>query len=104
MITWIIQWTIISLVLIILIHYLYIFFKTTLTVPKIKDLVNRPHQQYRDIMNTIQTSLPKNENIKKEIKKEMKNELKDYLSNLSKDIDPQSANSYDNPGAYASYS
>ena len=81
MIAWIIQWTVISLVLIILIHYLYIFFKTTLTVPKIKDLVNRPHQQYKDIMETIQTPQPKNDNIRKE----MKNELKDYLLREKKD-------------------
>ena len=50
--------TIISLVLIILVHYLFIFFKTTLTIPKIKDLVNRPQQKYEDLFNAIRTNAP----------------------------------------------
>ena len=29
------------------------FFKTTLTVPKIKDLVNSPNQKYQNIYDTI---------------------------------------------------
>ncbi len=29
------------------------FFKTTLTVPKIKDLVNSPNQKYKNIYDTI---------------------------------------------------
>ena len=46
MIGWVIQVTALSLCLIAVMHYLYIFFKTTLTVPKVKDLVNRPQKQY----------------------------------------------------------
>jgi hypothetical protein len=46
MIGWIIQVTALSLCLIAVMHYLYVFFKTTLTVPKVKDLVNRPQKQY----------------------------------------------------------
>ena len=49
----IIQWSIISLFLIVLIHYLYGFFQTTLTRPKIKDLVNRPASAYKEMYNTI---------------------------------------------------
>jgi hypothetical protein len=44
MLTWVIQITIISFVLIFLVHHLINFFKSTLTVPKIKDLVNAPTQ------------------------------------------------------------
>ena len=29
-----------------LIHYLYKFFKDTLTIPKVKDLVNKPREDY----------------------------------------------------------
>ena len=32
------------------------FFKTTLTVPKIKDLVNSPNQKYQNIYDTISNS------------------------------------------------
>ena len=53
MLSWIIQITIISTVLIFLIHYLINFFKSTLTVPKIKDLVNSPTQKYESMYNVI---------------------------------------------------
>ena len=39
MLSWVIQITVISIVLIFLVHHLINFFKSTLTVPKIKDLV-----------------------------------------------------------------
>lgn len=51
--TWIIQITIISIILIFLVHHLIHFFKTVLTVPKIKDLVNSPNQKYKNIYETI---------------------------------------------------
>jgi hypothetical protein len=53
MLSWIIQITIISIVLIFLVHYLFNFFKSTLTVPKIKDLVNIPNQKYKNMYNII---------------------------------------------------
>ena len=43
----------ISLLLIALIHYLYGFFKNTLTVPKVKDLVNKPAQRYTQMFAGI---------------------------------------------------
>jgi hypothetical protein len=49
----IVKWTIISLTLIFLVHHLYSFLMNTLTVPKIKDLVNKPKEQYNDILQTI---------------------------------------------------
>ena len=45
------KWVILSLTLIILVHYLYIYLIETLTVPKVKDLINKPIQQYEDILN-----------------------------------------------------
>lgn len=75
MLFWIIQQTIISIVLIISVHYIYIFFKNNLTIPKTKDLVNRPTEQYKNIYKSLSKS---NEN-----NKEMKNELKDYLKKLT---------------------
>lgn len=98
MLSWIIQITIISFVLIFLIHHLINFFKSTLTVPKIKDLVNTPVQKYENIYNIINKSNQKNNmNIDKNnnytlidllpksddsvVKNElnMKNELKNFL-------------------------
>lgn len=53
MLLWIIQISIISFIFIYLIHYLLAFFKSTLTVPKIKDLVNTPTQKYEEMYNII---------------------------------------------------
>jgi hypothetical protein len=53
MLFWIIQITIISIILIFLVHYLFNFFKETLTVPKIKDLVNVPNKKYENMFNII---------------------------------------------------
>ena len=78
MLFWTIQITTISIILIFLIHNLINFFKSTLTVPKIKDLVNTTTKKYENIYNIISSNkklscidsfnyninelLPKNEN------------------------------------------
>lgn len=72
---------IISLVLIILVHSLYNFLKTNLTIPKIKDLVNKPDIGYKEIYQTIQKQ---NNSGKDNNDDNMKNELKKYLQTLSK--------------------
>ncbi len=79
MIFWILQRIIISLVLILCAHYIFIFLKTNLTTPKTRDLVNQPREQYKEMYEKI------NNNEKYEPPKDdnsMKNELKNYLKNL----------------------
>jgi hypothetical protein len=82
MLPWIIQMSIISLILIILVHYLFTFFKTNLTIPKVKDLVNKPQEQYEKLFDTMSQT-----NIKQKIpipeNDTMKDELKNYLKELS---------------------
>jgi hypothetical protein len=56
MLFWTIQVTIISIILIFLIHHLLVFFKTNLTTPKVKDLVNAPTQKYDAIFNAMNAS------------------------------------------------
>ena len=58
MLLWIIQISIISIILIFVVQNLIYFFKSTLTVPKIKDLVNSPHQKYEAMFNIISSSQP----------------------------------------------
>lgn len=53
MLTWIIQIFIISIIFIFLVHHLLMFFKTTLTIPRVKDLVNTPNEKYQNIYDTI---------------------------------------------------
>jgi hypothetical protein len=70
------------------------FFKTTLTVPKIKDLVNSPNQKYQNIYDTISHNsssegtdielLPNDTFVNTELNtvntvNTMKNELKSFL-------------------------
>jgi len=96
MLSWVIQITVISIVLIFLVHHLINFFKSTLTVPKIKDLVNTPTKKYENIYNIINNKpvysntakddytlidlLPKNDN-DTTMKSELKNFLKSQLNN-----------------------
>ena len=100
MLFWVIQITVISIILIFLVHHLIHFFKSTLTVPKIKDLVNTPTQKYENMINIIKNNstnstnidINQNENINTNSKDytlidllpileepSMKNELKNFL-------------------------
>jgi hypothetical protein len=89
--------------MIFLVHHLLNFFKNTLTVPKVRDLVNIPQQKYDNIYNILnagqnlnvgqglnvgqnlnvgQGSNSINNHVKQEAKIEissMKNELKSFL-------------------------
>jgi hypothetical protein len=93
MLTWIFQITILSILFIFLIEHLIVFFKDNLTVPKLKDLVNKPSQKYEDIYHIISSKkdedfiynkyskedlLPKDEDLKPDVNS-MKNELKTFL-------------------------
>ena len=86
--------------MIFLVHHLLLFFKSTLTVPKIKDLVNAPQKKYEHIYNilskdssssssssdfnfdNLSNGVDSINNLKRETKVEissMKNELKSFL-------------------------
>jgi len=98
---WIIKVTVISLLLIFLLHYLYSFFKTTLTSPKLKDLVNKPQAKYNTIYNSLKSAGDGgSQNLGEDIKNNssnsdnssnssnsnssnMKDELKKYLKELN---------------------
>jgi hypothetical protein len=53
MLYWTIKITIISIILIFLVHHLISFFTSTLTVPKIKDILSSSTQKYDLIYNII---------------------------------------------------
>jgi uncharacterized protein YecA (UPF0149 family) len=82
MISTILIQAIISLIIIIILHYLFDFFKENLTTPKIRDLVTKPNEEYKKIYEKLKTK--KDENIlDNEEKEEMKNKLKKYMQSLS---------------------
>ena len=96
MLTWIIQISIISIIFIFLVHHLLMFFKSTLTVPKIKDLVNSPSQKYQNIYDTISHKSASNSYTNIDLlpisieKNNMKDELKSFLKKqLNNDTDNQ---------------
>lgn len=89
MLSWVIQIFLISIIFIFLVHHLLMFFKTTLTVPRIKDLVNTPNQKYQHIYDIISHNknsfeytdidlLPSDNNLNNN-STIMKNELKSFL-------------------------
>jgi len=107
MLIWIIQVIIFSIILIFLVHHLILFFKSTLTVPKIKDLVNTSTQKYESMFNVISNKdntsssyeqtdysiidlLPKPEDTS--MKSELKNFLKKQLTNSNIDINTNNTN------------
>jgi uncharacterized membrane protein len=79
---WSIQIILISVILIFLIHHIIHFLKSTLTIPKIKDLVHSPLQKYEHIIQNMSN----NNTSPKPDRDAMKNELKTFLKNqLKKD-------------------
>ena len=97
MLGWVIKWILISFSIIILLHHLYLFFINTLTIPKVKDLINKPIEQYNEInsssdetthlndeSNKLNNYENKNEN-ENENENEMQNELKSFLNNIKKE-------------------
>ena len=87
MLLWSIQLIIIYLLLILLVHYLYSFFKNTLTIPKIKDLVNKPSERYNEIYKTINEKknnekLNYEDNNNNNNNNNMQMELKEFLQTL----------------------
>ena len=51
---WLLQNVVFSISLIVILHYLYIYFKATLTSPRVKDLIYCPKQKYETLFDTIQ--------------------------------------------------
>jgi len=78
MLFWLIQQAFISLILIALVHSIYVFLQNNLTTPKIKDLIEKPMKDYKEIYETIKTTPDKSEN-----SPNMKKELQNYLKELS---------------------
>jgi len=102
MLFWTLQITVISIILIFLVHHLILFFKSTLTVPKVKDLVHAPAQKYENIYNTISSRdfsskdytdslLPSDVPPVHDVKS-MKNELKNFLKSKASSSDAGTTN------------
>ena len=93
MLFWVIQTTILSIIFIFVVHYLINFFKSTLTVPKIKDLVYSPSQKYENIYNIISKNSANNNSINNNFISDFNNgttfinDLKNGLNNVDNSLD-----------------
>lgn len=108
MIFWIIQWSLLSLIFIFLLHHLYSFFIDTLTIPKVKDLVNKPQDRYNEMFTVIQNNNKskniqqvENSDIKQSSDDTMHNELLDFLNNIKKNNNTEQINQLE--GNYSLY-
>jgi hypothetical protein len=68
-----------SFIFIFVVHYLYEYFKDNLTVPKEKDMIEKPREAYNKIYETLQVHEDK-----VKLNNDMKDELKNYLNELKK--------------------
>jgi type II secretory pathway component PulC len=90
MLFWILQISVVSIIFIGLVHHLITYFKTTLTIPKVKDLVNKPSKKYEEMFSVmyknndttpieklvIEDIIPKPMNMKNELKHFLKEKFK----------------------------
>lgn len=86
-----ILWIVISVVIILIFHNLFYFFKDTLTNPITKDLIKKPNQTYNEVENIL-----KSKHEKKEIEENMKDELKSFFKDLRENSDNKNIDSFSN--------
>lgn len=114
MLYWTFQVILFSIIFILLVHHIIDFLKSTLTVTKVKDLVNTRNQKYENIYNVVSNNnqinqpsqettqqatqqanqfnysledlLPKPEPPEQNMKSELKNFLKSQLNNDTTEI------------------
>jgi putative cell wall-binding protein len=90
MIFQIIQYSIVSLIIIFIFHYLISHLTDNLTTPQVRDLVSSTNQNYENIIKKIEKSSNSN---KKESTENMKDDLKTYLNTLNNSTSSLNINS-----------
>ena len=85
-------YAIISFIFIFVVHYLYEYFKENLTIPKEKDMIEKPRETYNKIYETLQN----NSAITSKTNTQMKDELKNYLKELKKTAKSADTNQVNN--------
>lgn len=89
-----IYYALISFIFIFVVHYLYEYFKENLTIPKEKDMIEKPRETYNKIYETLQNS---NRQVTKS-NTQMKDELKNFLKELKKNSKGTSSPKNNNTG------
>jgi ferritin len=75
--------SILSLLIVIFIHHIIIYFKNSLTTPKIIDCVNKPKKEYENIKEILK-DIKEEEEEKEEVidLDTMREELKSHIHNI----------------------
>ena len=95
MVLWILFISLLSFTFIYIVHNIFLFFKSTLTTPKIKDYIHSPTKSYNEIYKTLQKTDNSNASIENTTliedltdnktttkdKEKMKYDLKTFLKN-----------------------
>jgi hypothetical protein len=80
---WIFKWILLSFILIFLIHYLYTFLLNMFTIPKIRDLIHKPKEQYNELLKNYQQQQQQQQPIiNNDDDEQMYSELKKYVEEL----------------------
>ena len=97
MLLWTFWWIAASLLLIMLVHYLYVYMKNTLTIPIVEDTASKNKQRYDDMLapvtlgNTVNNDIEYSNNAKnhdntsnvnRNDDNSMKDELQTFLNEL----------------------
>ncbi len=97
MVVWILFISFLSFIFIYLVHQIFLFFKSTLTTPKIKDFIHSPTKKYDEIYQTINsknnntislddTTMINDLHIRTPTPSDMKNDLKTFLKSQLQSI------------------
>jgi len=91
---------IVSIIIIFVVHNIFNYFKNTLTTPKIKDLINKPRNEYDKIKSVINSNghidttgsndndntSTEMQNIRNDVDRDnIKSELKDFFKQLNEE-------------------
>ena len=87
MLLWMLWWILVSLLLIFLIHYLYVYLKNALTIPIVRDFANKNEKRYDDMLapindKSIRSNEPENKISSTSTPDAMKDELQAFLQEL----------------------
>ena len=88
----------VSLIFIVSIHTIFIYFKDNLTIPKTKDLVNKPVQNYKKMLNIKEKTETNTDSMKSELAEYLKNLVP--KNNVSETPTPKKENTIDNQGNF----
>ena len=104
MLLWTFWWIVVSLLLIMLVHYLYVYMKNTLTIPIVEDTASKNKQRYDDMLapvthgNTANNDIEysnnarnhdNTSNVNRTDDNSMKDELQTFLNELKTTGDAQ---------------